>query len=116
MASSRVGMEKFVEKVATIFNVSRREATRIIDKVISSLDETLVDNIDTNGFAIKLNKLGKLTIYHREASMRRIPLTGEVKLTSKKRKVKFTTLGTLRQIEKVKPLQISAAAGESITN
>jgi nucleoid DNA-binding protein len=100
MASSRIGLEILIGKVAVAFKVRKKEAKLIVERVIVCLEQTLLDNLETDGFVIKLNKFGKLTIRHRAASLRKIPLTGEIKMTSRKRKVKFVTLGKLREQEK----------------
>ena len=103
MASSRIGLELLVDKVGQVLDLKKKEAARLTGTVISCMEATLVENLGTDGFAMKLNKFGKLTVRHRPASLRKIPLTGETKLTSSKRKVKFVTLGKLRQLERVKP-------------
>jgi nucleoid DNA-binding protein len=100
MASSRIGLEILIEKAAKAFGVRKKAARDIVGKFIDCLEETLLDNLETDGFSVKLNKFGKLTIRHRAASLRKIPLTGEIKMTSRKRKVKFLTLGKLREQEK----------------
>ena len=119
MASSRIGLEKLTEKVAKVFGVSKKAAADLLGGVIQCIEDTLVDNLETDGFAIKLNKFGKLTVRHRPASLRKIPLTGETKLTSNKRKIKFVTLGQLRQLEKVKPASTEPEFGlnlETVTH
>ena len=101
MASSRIGLEILIDNVAKTFKFSKKKARGVVGMWVSCLEKTLLDNLDTDGFSIKLFKFGKLTIRHRAASLRKIPLTGEIKMTSRKRKVKFVTLGKLRENEKV---------------
>jgi nucleoid DNA-binding protein len=96
------GLDLVVDKVKDALELMyRKDAKETVDTVISCIEETLKENLGTNGFSIKLNSLGKLTVRHRAASLRKIPLTGETKMTSKKQKVKFITLGDLRRMEKV---------------
>ncbi len=109
MASSYMGLKKLTEKVSLALGMSKRAAAATIATVVNCLEETLVENLETDGFAVKLNKFGKLTVRHRPASLRKIPLTGNIKLTSEKRKIKFVTLGLLRQKERVKVAQPQAA-------
>jgi nucleoid DNA-binding protein len=102
--SSRIGREMLVAKVRDALGLGTTEAAAgVTNTVISCLEDVLVENLETDGFAIKLNKFGKLTVRHRPASLRPIPFTGATKLRSSKRKVKFVTLGRLRQLEKAKP-------------
>jgi nucleoid DNA-binding protein len=115
MASSRIGLEMLIDRVAKAFKVKKKEARELVGKVIVCLEDTLLDNIETDGFSIKLNKFGKLTIRHRGASLRKIPLTGEIKMTSRKRKVKFVTLGRLREQEKVPVTSASPVIESAIT-
>jgi nucleoid DNA-binding protein len=82
-------------------NTKKKDAVDAISTVISCIEKTLMDNLDTNQFSIKLRKFGKFTVRHRPASIRRIPLTGETKLTSGRRKIKFVVLGALRKAEKL---------------
>jgi nucleoid DNA-binding protein len=101
MASSRIGLEMFMGKVRQAFpRLCKKEAEEMVRGIFAALEATLVENLDVDRFAIKLFKFGKLIVRHRRAGLRRIPLTGEVKLTGGRRKVKFTTLGILRRLEK----------------
>lgn len=101
MASSRLGFGLLVDRVSKTLGVSKKAASETIGKVLFCLEGTIADNIESDGFAIKLNKFGKLTIRHRPAGLRKIPLTGETKYTGRRRKVRFVTLGRLRKMEKV---------------
>jgi nucleoid DNA-binding protein len=68
---------------------------------VSCVEGTLLDNLDVNGFTIKLGGFGKFCVRHKHGTLRKIPFTGETKLTSDKRKIKFTSLGKLRECERV---------------
>jgi len=52
---------------------------------------------------MKLNSFGKFTVKHRLGTLRRIPFTGETKITDNKRKIRFIALGPLRRLEKKEP-------------
>ena len=52
-------------------------------------------------FTMKLNSFGKFSVRHRPGIIRTIPFTGETILTKDRRKVRFVSLGSLRQCERV---------------
>ena len=105
-SSSKTGLGMLVASAASSLGTTKKSARGIIGRVVSCLEGVLADNIGTDGFSVKLGKFGKLTVRHRPPSVRRIPLTGEKRLTCGRRKVRFTALGRLRSIEKV-PLPAS---------
>jgi nucleoid DNA-binding protein len=80
---------------------TKKEAEHIVNTVIESLEATLLNNLGTNGFTLKLGSFGKFSIRHKPGIRRKIPFTGETILTKDKRKVRFVCLGALRQHEKV---------------
>lgn len=80
---------------------TKKEAAHIIDAVIGSLEITLLEHLGTDGFTLKLNGFGKFYVRHRPGIRRKIGFTGETIQTKMKRKVKFISLGTLRQREQV---------------
>lgn len=80
---------------------TKKEAEHIVNTVIESLEATLLNNLGTNGFTLKLSSFGKFSIRHKPGIRRKIPFTGETILTKDKRKVRFVSLGALRQNETV---------------
>jgi len=99
---SKAGREELTSLVQRALNLgTKKEAEKIIDTVISSLEEDLLNNLAKDKFTLKLNRFGKFTIRHKPGIYRKIPFTGETKMTNAKRKVKFVTLGPLRQREVV---------------
>lgn len=89
-------------RVQQALNLStKKEAEHIVDTVISCIEQTLLNNLGTNGFTMKLNSFGKFSVRHRPGMLRKIGFTGETKLTKTKRKIRFVSLGTLRQLEPV---------------
>ena len=97
---SKAGREELTQRVQEALKLTtKKEAENVIDTVISSLEATLLNNLGTDKFSLKLNSFGKFTVRHKPGIYRRIPFTGETKMTSAKRKVKFVTLGGLRQNE-----------------
>jgi nucleoid DNA-binding protein len=81
--------------------LTKKEAEMIVNTVVSCIEHTLLNNLGTNGFTLKLNSFGKFSVRHRPGILRKIPFTGETKLTKTKRKIRFVSLGTLRQLEPV---------------
>jgi len=80
---------------------TKKEAEHIVDAVIGSLEATLLNSLGEDGFALKLGSFGKFSVRHKPGILRRIPFTGETILTKDRRKIRFVSLGTLRQQERV---------------
>jgi nucleoid DNA-binding protein len=110
---SKAGREELTSLVQRNLNLgTKKEAEKVIDTVISSLEEVLLNNLAKDKFTLKLNRFGKFWIKHKPGIYRKIPFTGETKMTDAKRKVKFVTLGLLRQREVVER-EIAATVPES---
>ncbi|MGC1688133.1 MAG: HU family DNA-binding protein [Candidatus Acidiferrales bacterium] len=73
----------------------------IVDVVVAALDATLLNNLDTDGFTLKLGSFGKFSVRHKPGICRKIGFSGETIQTKALRKVKFVSLGSLRQRERV---------------
>ena len=80
---------------------TKKEAEHIVGTVIASLEATLLNNLEADGFTLKLGSFGKFSVRHKPGILRKIPFTGETILTKDRRKVRFVSLGSLRQYEKV---------------
>lgn len=99
---SKAGREELTSIVQRALSLStKKEAENVIDTVILALEEVLLNNLANDQFTLKLNRFGKFTVRHKPGIYRKIPFTGETKMTNAKRKVKFVTLGPLRQKEVV---------------
>jgi nucleoid DNA-binding protein len=79
---------------------TKKQAEDLLAKFLKALEETLIANIESDGFYLKLGKFGKFTVKHRPSTIRRIPFTKQLSQISEKRKIKFTVLGELRAAEK----------------
>jgi nucleoid DNA-binding protein len=90
-----------IARVSAALGLTKKAAAIVAGTVVGAFEETLIEHIDQNGFTIKLGNFGKFSIRHRLGTYRIIPLTGETKMTSTKRKVKFIAIGRLRRLEKV---------------
>lgn len=80
---------------------TKKEAEHVVNTVIASLETTLLNNLGTDGFTLKLNGFGKFYVRHKSGIRRKIGFSGETIQTTALRKVKFVSLGTLRQRERV---------------
>jgi nucleoid DNA-binding protein len=80
---------------------TKKQAAHVIDAVIESLEITLLNHLGTDGFTLKLGGFGKFSIRHKAGILRRIPFTGKTILTKDRRTVRFVSLGSLRQRERV---------------
>jgi nucleoid DNA-binding protein len=102
MRASLRGREELAVRVQQVLALpTKKEAEHIVDTVIESLEATLLNNLGTDGFALKLGSFGKFSVRHKSGILRRIPFTGKTILTMDRRKVRFVSLGSLRQCEKV---------------
>ena len=100
MRSSLRGREELAVGVQQALMLStKKEAEHIVDVVIGSLEATLLNNLGTDGFSLKLGAFGKFSVRHIPRILRKIPFTGETVLTKDRRKVGFISLGRLRQCE-----------------
>lgn len=80
---------------------TKKEAEHVVNTVIGSLETTLLDHLGTDGFTLKLNSFGKFYVRHRPGIRRKIGFSGETVQTKMKRKIRFVSLGTLRQRERI---------------
>ena len=80
---------------------TKKEAEHVVNAVVAALEATLLNNLGANGFTLKLGSFGKFSVRHKPGILRRIPFTGKTILTKDRRKVRFVSLGSLRQCETV---------------
>jgi nucleoid DNA-binding protein len=80
---------------------TKKEAEVVVDAVVTALESTLLNNLSSDGFTLKLGSFGKFSVRHKPGILRKIPFTGETILTKDRRKITFVSLGNLRQHEKV---------------
>jgi nucleoid DNA-binding protein len=96
----QVGRDTIAARVRAGLNLSSdREADNIVRTVLDCIMAQITDNIDTDGFTLKLPNFGKFEVRHKQGKMRKIPLTGKTRMTANKRKVKFLPLSNFRQLE-----------------
>ena len=101
MRASVRGREELVVRVQQgLALTTKKEAEHVVDAVVGSLEATLLNNLGTDGFTLKLGSFGKFSVRHKAGILRRIPFTGATILTKDRRKVRFVSLGSLRQCER----------------
>src|ERR1700739_2098255 len=100
--SSRQGREELVMRIQMALQLStKKETERHISIFISVLEDTLVDHLAEDGYSIKLGGLGKLMVHHRPSKRRKIGFSAETREIPPTRKVKFLSLGKLRELESI---------------
>ena len=102
MRASIRGRDELTARVQTALSLpTKKEAEHVLDAVIESLEVTLLNNLSTDGFTLKLNGFGKFYVRHKPGILRKIGFSEETIQTKALRKVKFVSLGSLRQRERV---------------
>jgi nucleoid DNA-binding protein len=102
MRASLKGREELTARVQqALAMATKKEAEVVVDAVVTALESTLLNNLSSDRFTLKLGSFGKFSIRHKQGILRRIPFTGETILTKDRRKVTFVSLGRLRQCEQV---------------
>jgi nucleoid DNA-binding protein len=73
MRASIRGRDELAETVQTALSLrTKKEAEYVVNTVIMSLETTLLNNLDTDGFTLKLNGFGKFSVRHRPGILRRL--------------------------------------------
>ena len=102
MQASLRGREELIVRVQqSLALATKKEAEMIVETVVAALEATLLNNLESDGFTLKLGSFGKFSVRHKTGILRKIPFTGETILTKDRRKITFVSLGNLRQHEKV---------------
>ena len=84
-------------RVQQLLNLQTKKEAEIA--VINALEHTLLNNLDTDGFSLKLGGFGKFKVRHTKPITRRVGFSGETVITKGKRKIRFVPLGMLRASE-----------------
>ena len=102
MRASIRGRDELTARVQQALGVpTMKQAELVVDTVVAALEATLLNNLWTDGFTLKLSTFGKFYVRHRPGIRRKIGFTGETIQTKMKRKIRFISLGALRQQEQV---------------
>ena len=102
MPTSLRGREELAARVQQALALpTKNEAERVVETVVAALEATLLNNLGTDGFTLKLGGFGKFSVRHKPGILRKIGFSGETIQTKPLRKIKFVSLGVLRQRERV---------------
>lgn len=102
MRASVGGQQELAMRVQQALALAtKKEAEIVVDAVVTALEATLLNNLESDGFTFKLGSFGKFSVRHKPGILKKIPFTGETILTKDRRKITFVSLGNLRQHEKV---------------
>lgn len=102
MRASIRGRDELAVRVRTALSLpTKKQAEHVINAVIGSLETMLLNNLQTDGFTLKLNGFGKFYVRHRPSTTRRVGFSGKTIQTKPCRKIRFISLGALRQGERV---------------
>ena len=101
MRASLKGREELAARVQQALALpTKKEAERVVETVVAAFEATLLNNLGTDGFTLKLGSFGKFSVRHKPGIRRKIGFTGRTIQTKMLRKVKFISLGALRQRER----------------
>src|ERR1035441_3604541 len=64
---------------------TNQQAEMVVTKVITAIEQVLLDHLGDDGFSIKLDSLGRFRIRHKPASVRKNPFTGQPSARSSSR-------------------------------
>jgi nucleoid DNA-binding protein len=102
MRASIRGRDELAVRVQAALSLpTKKEGEHVVNVLIQSVEATLLNNLQTDGFTLKLNGFGKFYVRHRPGIRRKIGFTGEVIQTKMSRKIRFVSLGELRRQETV---------------
>jgi nucleoid DNA-binding protein len=107
MRASLKGREELVVRVQQALALpTKKEAEMAVETVVAALEATLLNNLSTDGFTLKLGSFGKFSVRHNPAICRKVGFSGQTILTKPLRKVRFVSLGALRQQGRVDALKL----------
>jgi nucleoid DNA-binding protein len=99
---ARIGMEELVMRIqAALSLATKKEAEVLVNVFVSCLEDTLVQHLAEDGSYLKLNGFGKFIVHHKPSIRKRVGFSGETREIPPKRKIKFVSLGKLRELETI---------------
>ena len=94
MRASLRGREELAARVQQALALpTKKEAEMVVDTVVAALEATLLNNLGTDGFTLKLGGFGKFSVRHKPGIRRKIGFSGETIQTKERRKVRFVSWG-----------------------
>jgi nucleoid DNA-binding protein len=101
-AAENAGRAAIAAKVRVALDLkSDLAAQETVKAVTNAIVAVIGENIEKDGFVLRLPKFGEFVIRHKKGAMRKIFLTGNTQQTADKRKIKFRPLSQLRSLEPV---------------
>ena len=77
MRASLRGREELAARVQQALALpTKKEAEMVVDTVVAALEATLLNNLETDGFTLKLGSFGKFSVRHKPGIRRKIGFTG----------------------------------------
>jgi nucleoid DNA-binding protein len=102
MRASLRGREELAARVQRALALpTKKEAEMIVETVVAALEATLLNNLGADGFTLKLGSFGKFSVRHKAGILRKVGFSGQTVQTKRLRKIRFVSLGLLRQRERV---------------
>jgi nucleoid DNA-binding protein len=102
MRASIRGRDELAVRVQAALSLpTKKETEHVVNVLIQCLETTLLNNLQTDGFTLKLSGFGKFYVRHRPGIRRKVGFTGETIQTKMRRKIRFVSLGALRRQETV---------------
>jgi nucleoid DNA-binding protein len=78
MRASLRGREELAARVRQALALpTKKEAEMVVETVVAALEATLLSNLETDGFTLKLASFGKFCVRHKPGILRRIGFSGE---------------------------------------
>src|SRR5580693_3322516 len=95
MRASLRGREELAARVQQALALAtKKEAEMVADTVVAAVEATLLNNLGTDGFTLKLGSFGKFSVRHKPGIRRKIGFSGQRILTKDRRTVRFVSLGS----------------------
>ena len=87
MRASVGGRDELVLRVQQALALpTKKEAEMVVETVVAALEATLLNNLETNGFTLKLGSFGKFSVRHKAGILRKVGFSGATILTKALRK------------------------------
>jgi nucleoid DNA-binding protein len=78
MRASVSGQQELAMRVQQALGLAtKKEAAMVVEGVITALEATFLNNLESDGFTLKLSRFGKFSVRHKPGILRKIPFTGE---------------------------------------
>jgi nucleoid DNA-binding protein len=77
MRASLKGRDELAVRVRTALSLpTKKQTEHVVNLVVCSLEATLLNNLEANGFTLKLNSFGKFSVRHKAGILKKVPFAG----------------------------------------